>query len=143
MSTTAMPPSKVKTEKTLINPWKWQDNLGFSQAIEIASPRSTLYVSGQAAINPNGVPSPGDMAEQITSSLDNLETVLTEAGYSLTDIVRLNYYTTSVQEFFAAYDTVLTKLATVGCKPASTLIEVKALAFPQLKVEIEATAVKH
>ncbi len=142
MSTTVMPVSKAKMEKVIVNPWDWQDNLGFSQAIEVTNSRSTLYVSGQAAMDEDGIPSSEDMSEQISSSLDNLETVLESAGYSLANVVRLNYYTTSINEFFASFDKISERLKAFNCKPTSTLIEVKALAFSKLKIEIEATAVK-
>jgi enamine deaminase RidA (YjgF/YER057c/UK114 family) len=56
--------------------------------------------------------------------------------------VRLNYYTTDVDKFFAAHDIVITRLKEAGCRPASTLLGVSRLAFPELMVEIEATAVK-
>ena len=39
------------------------------------------------------------MAAQVGLALDNLETVLKEAGFSLSDVVRLNYYTTDVDAF--------------------------------------------
>ena len=35
--------------KTIINPWKWQDNLGYSQAIEVRHSEGTLYCSGQTS----------------------------------------------------------------------------------------------
>ena len=89
-----------------------------------------------------GRPVAADMSGQIGSSFDNLETVLQQAGYSFANVVRLNYYTTSIEQFFAAYDQVIGRLGTADCVPASTLTEVKALAFPGLMVEIEATAVK-
>ena len=79
-------------QKTVINPWQWQDNLGFSQAIEVCNTHRTLYCAGQAAIDENGIPSSRDMKDQIQSCLDNLETVLTNAGYKLSDLVRLLYH---------------------------------------------------
>ena len=42
---------------------------------------------------------------------------------------------------FAAWDVVAERLAAGGCRPASTLLGVARLAFPELLVEIEATAV--
>jgi enamine deaminase RidA (YjgF/YER057c/UK114 family) len=53
----------------------------------------------------------------------------------------LNYYTTDVDRFFEAYDVVAGRLAEAGCQPSSTLLGVTRLAFPELLVEIEATAV--
>ncbi|AKD54058.1 RidA family protein [Spirosoma radiotolerans] len=129
-------------QKSIINPWHWQDQLGYAQAVEIPQATHTLYCAGQAAMDADGRPVETDMSGQINLSFDNLETVLQQANYSLANVVRLNFYTTSLGQFFAAYGQVMDRLAAVGCAPASTLTEVNALAFPQLMVEIEATAVK-
>ena len=142
MTNTTTSESKIHLSKKIINPWQWQDNMGYSQAIEISHANSTLYCAGQAAMDENGIPIAKDMAAQTSSALDNLETVLKLAGYTLSNVVRLNFYTTSIPDFFAAYGNCVSRLAAHNCKPASTLIEVKALAFPQLFIEIEATAVK-
>ena len=129
-------------QKSIINPWQWQDTLGYAQAIEVSHVKHTLYCAGQAAMNADGQPVAADMAGQISLCFDNLETILQQADYSLTNVVRLNFYTTSIEQFFASYDQIMSRLGTAGCAPASTLTEVRALAFPELLVEIEATAVK-
>ncbi|WP_420149666.1 RidA family protein [Spirosoma sp.] len=128
-------------QKSIINPWQWQNKLGYAQAVEVAHATHTLYCAGQAAMDAEGNPVRADMSSQITSCFDNLETVLQQAGYSLTDVIRLNYYTTSIPDFFAAYGQVISRLSAAGCTPSSTLVEIKALAFPGLMIEIEATAV--
>ena len=128
--------------KTVINPWQWQDQLGYAQAVEVPYSTHTLYCAGQAAMDANGRPVEGAMAEQISLSLDNLDMVLQHAGYSLKNVVRLNFYTTSIEQFFVAYGQVISRLKSAGCIPSSTLTEVNALAFPQLMIEIEATAVR-
>ena len=84
----------------------------------------------------------GDMRAQLAQSLDNLETVLKASGYGLSNVVRLNFYTTDIDAFFEAYDAAMTRLEEARCKPASTLLGVARLAFPELMIEIEATAVK-
>jgi enamine deaminase RidA (YjgF/YER057c/UK114 family) len=81
------------------------------------------------------------MRAQVAQVLDNLEAVLGNAGFKLSNVVRLNYYTTDVDQFFEAYELVLKRLAEANCRPASTLLGVARLAFPELLVEIEATAV--
>ncbi|UFH56387.1 RidA family protein [Spirosoma sp. KNUC1025] len=129
-------------QKSLINPWQWQNQLGYAQAIEIPQATNTLYCAGQGAVDAEGRPVNAAMSEQINLSFDNLETVLQQAGYSLANVVRLNYYTTSIEQFFAAYGNVMGRLQTGGCVPASTLTEVNSLAFPEMMIEIEATAVK-
>lgn len=81
------------------------------------------------------------MRAQLARSVDNLEMVLGEAGFKLSDVVRLNIYTTDVDGFFEAWESMAPRLAEAGCRQASTLLGVARLAFPELMVEIEATAV--
>jgi enamine deaminase RidA (YjgF/YER057c/UK114 family) len=57
-------------------------------------------------------------------------------------VVRLNYYTRDVAAFLEAGSTYGPRLHAAGCQPASTLLGVASLAFPDLLVEIEATAVE-
>lgn len=130
-------------ERKIINPWTWQDSLGFVQAVGIGGAQRVLYCAGQASMDADGRPlHAGDMRAQIAQSLDNLEIVLRDAECSLSDVVRLNYYTTDVDLFFTEFDVIAGRLADAGCRPGSTLLGVARLAFPELMVEIEATAVK-
>jgi enamine deaminase RidA (YjgF/YER057c/UK114 family) len=46
-----------------------------------------------------------------------------------------------VDLLFKEYETLVSRLAKVGCRPASTLPGVARLAFPEMMIEIEATAV--
>ena len=91
-------------EKRIINPWKWQDQRSYVQAVEVKQAEGTLYISGQTAINADGQPSTADMKSQLTQTIQNLEKVISEASYELKNIVRLNIYTTSSAEFFACFD---------------------------------------
>lgn len=125
-----------------MNPWTWQDALGYAQAVEVNEATRTLYLAGQAAMDAEGRPSEADMAGQIAQTMDNVEAVLREAGYSFADVVRLNVYTTSVGECLAQFGGIVGRLAPHGCRPSSTLLGVTALAFPSLKVEIEVTAAR-
>ncbi len=129
-------------ERKIINPWEWQDQFGFVQANDISGAQRVLLCSGQTSVDADGRPvHPGDMPAQITQTLDNLETVLNNAGLILSDVVRLNYYTTDVDRFMEAAEVLGKRLGEAGCRPASTLLGVTRLAFPELLVEIEATAV--
>ena len=129
-------------ERRMVNPWTWQDNFGYSQAIEVSGAQRTIYCAGQTSTDSEGNPvHPEDMRAQINFALDNLETVLRESGAGLSDVVRLNYYTKDVDRFFEASDAVMSRLAEAGCQPSGTLLGVSRLAFPELLVEIEATAV--
>jgi enamine deaminase RidA (YjgF/YER057c/UK114 family) len=101
-----------------------------------------LFCAGQTSVDGDGNPQhPGDMAAQIALAVDNLEAVLREAGMSLANVVRLNFYTTDVDAFFANAGVVAGRTAAAGVAPAGTLLGVTRLAFPELMIEIEATAV--
>lgn len=116
--------------------------MGYVQANEVSGAQRTLFLSGQTAVDEEGRPlHPDDMGAQLAQALDNLETVLNEAGAKLSDVVRLNIYTTDVDGFFEAHGSLAGRLAEAQCRPASTLLGVTRLAFPELLVEIEATAV--
>jgi enamine deaminase RidA (YjgF/YER057c/UK114 family) len=128
-------------ESKVLNPWTWQDRLGFVQAREVSGAERVLYCAGQSAVDADGKPvHEGDMRGQLMRSLDNVETVLAEAGLGLADVVRLNYYTTDIDAFFESYDAVTTRLEGAGARVSSTLLGVTRLAQPALLVEIEATA---
>jgi len=128
-------------ERRVINPWKWQDQFGFVQANEVRGMQRMLLCAGQVAVDADGHPvHPGDMRAQVNQALDNLETVLHEAGFTLADVVRLNVYTTEIDRLFESYDALAGRLANAGSRTAITLLGVARLAFPELLVELEATA---
>ncbi len=128
-------------EKKVINPWKWQDERSYVQAVEVKNAEGTLYCSGQAAISAEGVSSTADMKTQLIQALQNLEQVIGEAGYECENIVRLNIYTTSTEELWPHFDILQNWVAKHNIKQALTFMEVASL-FETLKVELEATAVK-
>jgi enamine deaminase RidA (YjgF/YER057c/UK114 family) len=128
-------------ERTDINPWEWSKAFGFSQAVDLTGASRVLYCSGQTATGADGSPpTTSDMAEQMQEALSNLTTVLAAAGMTMSDVIKLTVYTTHVDELLAAYGTATQFLG--DNLPAMTLIGVARLAFPELKVEIEATAAK-
>lgn len=128
-------------ERQIINPWKWQDEFGYVQANEVRNAQRTLYCSGQASNGADGQPMhPGDMRAQITLALDNLETLLKESKFEFKDIVRLNIFTTDVDKFLKNYDAFITRLAEAGCRHTGCLVGVARLAFPEMMIEVEATA---
>lgn len=128
-------------EKRAINPWQWQDQRNYVQAVEVKNAEGTLYISGQTAINPDGKSSTADMESQLTDTIKNLEKVIAEAGYESKNIVRLNIYTTSSAELFDNFGILQNWIIQNNIKQASTVLEVKTL-FETLKVELEATVVK-
>ena len=91
-------------QRTPINPHSWTIALGFDQAQVIERHQRLLVCSGQDAVDADGKPQhPGDMAAQLELALDNLEAIVGAAGMTLTNIVRLNIYTTDVEELITQH----------------------------------------
>jgi enamine deaminase RidA (YjgF/YER057c/UK114 family) len=130
-------------EQRKVNPWPWQDQFGFSQAIEATGAARVLYCAGQTSTGADGTTlHPGDMRAQTGAALDNLETVLREAGMNLANVVRLTTYVTDVDRYLAEGAEVAgARLAAAGVQPSATLLGISRLAFPDLLIELEATAV--
>lgn len=128
-------------EKRNYNPWGWQDERSYAQAVEVKNITGTLYCSGQAAIYPDGLSSNEDMKSQLQQAISNLEKVITTADYEPMGIVRLNLYTTSMEELWPHFSILQEWIAQHDIKSALTAMEVNGL-FETLKVELEATVVK-
>ncbi len=132
-------------EREVVNPWTWQNKYGFVQANKIRGAESMLFCAGQISVDKDGkLLFPGDMSRQVKKITQNLEVLFKQAGFKLSDIVRITYYTTDIKGFTKANLEVLSKwLKKNNCKPATSLIGVAALAHPACTIELEVTAVMH
>ena len=128
-------------EKLIISPWNWQEQRKYVQAVEIKNFDSILFLSGQAAINEDGISSNENMREQLIQTFQNIEKVVAEAKYELKNIVALTIYTTSNNELLENFDVFEEWIHTNEIKQTLTVLEVKSL-FETLKVEIEAKLIK-
>jgi enamine deaminase RidA (YjgF/YER057c/UK114 family) len=97
------------------------------------------YVSGMVARGASGeLPSGMDEYEQAKSIFGKIKGLLEAAGGSMADVVKITVYVTNIKnnvKVWAARREFFT-----GNFPASTLVEVRALAAPEILVEIEAIA---
>jgi enamine deaminase RidA (YjgF/YER057c/UK114 family) len=121
-----------------INPPGFPPNPAYSQGMLTTGSR-TLYVSGQVGIGPDGKPGDG-IAAQAQAAIANMGAVLATAGMAPTDIVKLTIYLTDeslIPGFIEAASGALTQPP-----PATTLLVVKALAMPELLIEVECVAVR-
>ncbi|MFB8004031.1 RidA family protein [Nocardia sp. NPDC056000] len=129
-------------ERTAVNPVTWSQEMGFNQGEIVSGESRTLYISGQTAMSKDGRPEhEGDMAAQLEMAVENLEAVLSEAGMSLANLVRLNVYTTDVDALFPHYGVLAARLGAAGVAPTTTMLGVTRLAIPGQLVELEGTAV--
>ena len=130
--------------KEYINPNRLFPSLphGFSQVV-IATGRKMVFVSGQTAWDPQKNVIGGDsVLEQARQAFRNLETAVEAAGGTLKDVVALRIYVVDYQaESGTAVGTALREFFSSQNPPAGTWIGVTALAAPEFRIEIEATAV--
>jgi enamine deaminase RidA (YjgF/YER057c/UK114 family) len=130
-------------QRVAINPVDRNLQYGYNQGELVEGHRRTLYCAGQIATDAEmTLPDPDDMRGQMVMALDNLEQVLDEAAMSLADVVDLTIYTTDMPAAFAEFDAIVQRLEKADVRPAQCLLGVAALALPELKVEIKATAVQ-
>jgi enamine deaminase RidA (YjgF/YER057c/UK114 family) len=130
---------------TPVNPPSLMRPVGYSHGWEARGGR-LLVVSGQVARDAEGkVVGAGDLVAQFRQVCENLRAVVTAAGGSMTDVVRLTIYVTDVP----AYKAHLEPIGRVYREyfgrhyPAMTLVGVRDLfdAADGCLIEIEATAV--
>ena len=116
---------------------KWEPIVGYSRAVKVGN---VVYVSGTTAIGSDGsLVGVGDAKAQTEQALRNIQKALEFLGARLEDVVRTRIYVTDItkwQEIGAAHGNVFKDV-----RPATTMVEVKALVNPDMLVEIEAEAV--
>jgi len=95
-----------------------------------------LFVSGVAPLDSAGRVTSDDVLVQAQLVFANLEKVLNAAGADFTDVLKVTVFLTDVRDR-AIINPVRQKYFG-NARPASTLIGVKELAVPEMKIEIEA-----
>ena len=129
--------------KQSINPEAAPAPVGPYVQVTVAPPGGRLvYCSGAVSLAPDGsVVGEGDIVAQTRQTLENLKLALGAAGATFEDVVKINSYVTDFNLF--------PQIAPIRAEylkepyPASTTVEVSALIFPELMIEIEAIAIVH
>ena len=102
---------------------------------------STLYLTGQLAVDPEGkVVAPFDAAAQTEYVFGLIGSILRAAGMDFGDVVKVDTFLTHMPDF-EKFSAVRNRFF-ADSRPVSTLLEVKGLALEGCCVEIEVTAVK-
>jgi 2-iminobutanoate/2-iminopropanoate deaminase len=111
----------------------------YSHAAEVEAGQRLLFISGQV-----GVTAQGEIAEgveaQAALAVANLKGVLAAAGMDVGDVAKLTIYLIDPADM----EGFMKGAASLVAQPpaATTLVYVKALASPAMRVEIEAMAAK-
>lgn len=122
---------------------------GFGQPLGMYShgveANGLVVVAGQVGMKPDGQVTGPDVGSQTKQALANIAAVLRAAACKMTDVVRLQTFLTSADDipaFMAARTEAYPQHFPTGVYPPNTLVVVSRLVRPELKVEIEAMAVK-
>lgn len=114
----------------------WEGIVGYARAVRLGN---VVEVSGTVASDEQGrVIGPGDASAQTRYILQKIEKALTEAGASLTDVVRTRIFVTDIRQWERigrAHGEVFAAI-----RPATSMVEVRKLIGDEFLVEIEATA---
>ncbi len=111
----------------------------YHQGVEVTSFQRLLFISGQVGVGSDGIPGK-DIRRQTELAINNLNKVLAGADMDANDIVKSTIYLTDENLIGAFMEAGAGSLPTPP--PATTLVIVRALASPDLLVEIEAVAAK-
>ena len=132
-----MPPSPHR----ILQPPGWPAPKGYSNGI--AAEGRLVFIGGQIGWDGTGRFAEGGFVGQTRQTLTNILAVLAEAGGGPEHIVRLTWYVLDMAEYNAAQEELGVVYREVMGRhfPAIALVQVAALAEPQARVEIEATAV--
>lgn len=98
-----------------------------------------LFLSGQAAIDESGaIVGIDDIDQQLAQTFANIDRVLAAGGSSRDRIVKVTIYLTDMANFPKIVEARKTWFTPPW--PADTIVEVRALALPELMVEIDVIA---
>lgn len=115
---------------------KWEPVVGYSRAVRVGP---HVHVAGTTAVDASGaLVGPGDAYAQTAFILQKIGRALEEAGASFSHVIRTRMFVTDISrfdEYGRAHGEVFSNI-----RPASTMVEVKALVDPRMLIEIEAEA---
>ena len=126
----------------IINPASLGKPSGYANGLLASVSGNLLFVSGQVAWNREQQIVSDDFVEQFDQALANFVTVVSDAGGTAADVVRLIIYVTVIDEYRARTREIGERYRAHMGKhfPAMVLVEVKGLLDERAKVEIEGMA---
>ena len=126
--------------KTTFNPDGLPVPRGSYSLVNVAQPGRMVFIAGQTASDHDGkVVGLGDAKAQTRFILGKIQRAVEAAGGTINDVVALNVFTTDVRNH---RDINETRREVLGSNfPTSTMVQVVALARPELLLEINAIAV--
>jgi 2-iminobutanoate/2-iminopropanoate deaminase len=112
----------------------------FSQATTIEAKGKLVFISGMTARKPDGtIAGIGDVSEQTRQVCENIKAAVEMAGGTLADVCRVDVYVRNIEDFDKIH--AVRREYFQSPLPASTMVEVSKMVFPEYLIEISAIAV--
>lgn len=128
--------------KDIVNPPSLAEPRGFNHGLRV-SDGHLVFLAGQDASGPDGdIVAPGDLVGQFEQVMANLDAVVTAAGGSSEDIVKLNVFVSDAERYrseLGALGDVFSRY--VETYPAMALFEVSGFFKEDAMIEMEGFAV--
>lgn len=110
-------------------------------SIAVKAAGTFLFISGTVGFDPEGKIVAGGFAGQCRQAYENIKIILNEAGATFKNVVRFTNYLIDAQDYPVMAEIRKEYLKDLDAAPASTLLEVKGLLYPDLLVEIDTIAI--
>jgi len=112
----------------------------YSDAVEITPGKRMLYISGTPGLSAETGQVPEAFVDQAELAWTNIKAILAEAGMGVENIVKLTQYLVR-RDDLAAYRDIRSRHLGAS-RPASMLLFVPELVWPNMLIELEAVAAK-
>ncbi|BBZ37075.1 Rid family hydrolase [Mycobacterium conspicuum] len=109
----------------------------YADAVTVSAGGTQIFVSGTPGLREDGTP-PEDFVDEARQCWANVEEALGKADATLTDIVYIRQWLTS-RDNVSAYLAVSREI--IRHRPAAMLSIIDGLVWPNLRVEVEVTAI--
>ena len=111
----------------------------FSQATTIEAKGKLVFVSGMTARRADGtIAGIGDITEQTRQVCENVKSAVEKAGGTLDDVCRVDVYVRNIEDFEKIH--AVRRQYFKSPLPASTMVEVSKMVFPEYLIDISAIA---